>query len=205
MAFYLILDFRAKMFFYFREIKEKKMAKRGKNKIDWEKQDWDDQEQEEIIWVSKSEIKRDAEALKKLGEKLVNLTKAKLDKIPLDDKLLEAVELAQRLQKEAKRRQLQYIGKILRSMDAEPIEEALEKLENKHNQQQAMLHKLEMLRDQLIVNNNALTQLLDEYPQADSQHLRNLIRAAQKEKDQNKPPKAYREIFQYLKELGLEE
>ncbi|SNV42598.1 ribosome-associated, YjgA family protein [Pasteurella multocida] len=181
------------------------MAKRGKNKIDWEKQDWDDQEQEEIIWVSKSEIKRDAEALKKLGEKLVNLTKAKLDKIPLDDKLLEAVELAQRLQKEAKRRQLQYIGKILRSMDAEPIEEALEKLENKHNQQQAMLHKLEMLRDQLIVNNNALTQLLDEYPQADSQHLRNLIRAAQKEKDQNKPPKAYREIFQYLKELGLEE
>ncbi|MGC7560626.1 ribosome biogenesis factor YjgA [Pasteurella sp. PK-2025] len=179
------------------------MAKRGKNKIDWETPDWDDQE--EIIWVSKSEIKRDAEALKKLGEKLVNLTKVKLEKVPLEDKLLEAIELAQRLQKEAKRRQLQYIGKLLRSIDPEPIQEALEKLENKHNQQQAMLHKLEMLRDQLIETPHALTQFLNDYPQADSQHLRTLIRTAQKEKEQNKPPKAYREIFQYLKELAFEE
>lgn len=178
------------------------MAKRKKK----EAFDWEDEDQEEIIWVSKSEIKRDAEDLKQLGEKLVNLTKVNLTKVPLDDSLKDAIELAQRLQKEARRRQLQYIGKLLRSINAEPIREALEKIENKHNQQQAMLHKLEILRDELIVKGDAaLTDLLNEYPSADRQQLRNLIRAAQKEKEQNKPSKAYREIYQILKTLILED
>ncbi|PJG83486.1 ribosome biogenesis factor YjgA [Caviibacterium pharyngocola] len=177
------------------------MAKRKKEVFDWETE-----EQEEIIWVSKSEIKRDAEALKRLGEKLVNLTKTNLDKIPLDETLLDAIALAQRVQKEARRRQLQYIGKLLRNTDVEPIQEALDKIENKHNQQQAMLHKLELLRDELITKgDDALADLLTDYPQIERQHLRNLIRAAQKEKEQNKPPKAYREIYQYLKETILEE
>ena len=178
------------------------MAKRKKK----EAFDWEDEDQEEIIWVSKSEIKRDAEDLKQLGEKLVNLTKANLTKVLLDDSLKDAIELAQRLQKEARRRQLQYIGKLLRSIDAEPIREALEKIENKHNQQQAMLHKLEILRDELVVKGDAaLTDLLNEHPSADRQQLRNLIRAAQKEKEQNKPSKAYREIYQILKTLILED
>ena len=178
------------------------MAKRKKK----EAFDWEDEDQEEIIWVSKSEIKRDAEDLKQLGEKLVNLTKANLTKVPLDDSLKDAIELAQRLQKEARRRQLQYIGKLLRSIDAEPISEALEKIENKHNQQQAMLHKLEVLRDELVAKGDtALTDLLNEHPSADRQQLRNLIRAAQKEKEQNKPSKAYREIYQILKTLILED
>ena len=178
------------------------MAKRKKK----EAFDWEDEDQEEIIWVSKSEIKRDAEDLKQLGEKLVNLTKANLTKVPLDDSLKDAIELAQRLQKEARRRQLQYIGKLLRSIDAEPIREALEKIENKHNQQQAMLHKLEILRDKLVAKGDvALTDLLNEHPSADRQQLRNLIRAAQKEKEQNKPSKAYREIYQILKTLILED
>ncbi|WP_308597438.1 ribosome biogenesis factor YjgA [uncultured Haemophilus sp.] len=178
------------------------MAKRKKK----EAFDWEDEDQEEIIWVSKSEIKRDAEDLKQLGEKLVNLTKANLTKVPLDDSLKDAIELAQRLQKEARRRQLQYIGKLLRSIDAEPIREALEKIENKHNQQQAMLHKLEILRDELVAKGDvALTDLLNEHPSADRQQLRNVIRAAQKEKEQNKPSKAYREIYQILKTLILED
>lgn len=178
------------------------MAKRKKK----EAFDWEDEDQEEIIWVSKSEIKRDAEDLKQLGEKLVNLTKANLTKVPLDDSLKDAIELAQRLQKEARRRQLQYIGKLLRSIDAEPIREALEKIENKHNQQQAMLHKLEILRDELVTKGDAaLTDLLNEHPSAERQQLRNLIRAAQKEKEQNKPSKAYREIYQILKTLILED
>lgn len=178
------------------------MAKRKKK----EAFDWEDEDQEEIIWVSKSEIKRDAEDLKQLGEKLVNLTKANLTKVPLDDSLKDAIELAQRLQKEARRRQLQYIGKLLRSIDAEPIREALEKIENKHNQQQAMLHKLEILRDELVAKGDAaLTDLLNKHPSADRQQLRNLIRAAQKEKEQNKPSKAYREIYQILKTLILED
>ena len=168
--------------------------------------EWQNEEQEEIIWVSKSEIKRDAEALKKLGEKLVELTPAKLDKIPLDDNLQEAVFLAQRLQKEARRRQLQYIGKLLRNTDVEPIQEALDKIESKHLQQQIVLHKLELLRDELIEQGDtALTRLLNDYPQADRQQLRNLIRSAQKEREQNKPAKAYRELFQCLKEIFLTE
>ncbi|OOF58766.1 ribosome biogenesis factor YjgA [Rodentibacter myodis] len=176
------------------------MAKRKKK----EAFDWEDEDQEEIIWVSKSEIKRDAEELKQLGEKLVNLTKINLTKIPLDEAFLDAIELAQRLQKEARRRQLQYIGKLLRGIDVEPIREALAKIENKHNQQQAMLHKIEYKRDELVEKGDvALTSLLDEYPNADRQQLRHLIRAAQKEKAQNKPSKAYREIYQMLKALML--
>ncbi|OOF76535.1 hypothetical protein BKG96_09960 [Rodentibacter caecimuris] len=176
------------------------MAKRKKKEVF----DWEEEQQEEIIWVSKSEIKRDAEELKQLGEKLVNLTKTNLTKVPLDDSLLEAIELAQRLQKEARRRQLQYIGKLLRGTDVEPIHEALDKIENKHNLQQAMLQKLEILRDELVEQGDtALSDLFNEYPTADRQQLRNLIRAAQKEKAQNKPLKAYREIYQVLKEIIL--
>ncbi|MDD7568936.1 MAG: ribosome biogenesis factor YjgA [[Actinobacillus] rossii] len=181
------------------------MKKRGKKP----ELDWTDDEQEEIIWVSKSEIKRDAEELKKLGSKLVELTQANLDKIQLDDTLLDAVNLARRSRLEAKRRQLQFIGKLLRSATEDEINhirESLDKIENKHNQQQAMLHKLELLRDELVEQgDDALAKLLDEHPDADRQHLRNLIRSAQKEKAQNKPPKAYRDIYQYLKALILQD
>ncbi|OOF49524.1 hypothetical protein BKK52_03150 [Rodentibacter trehalosifermentans] len=176
------------------------MAKRNKKEVF----DWEDEEQEEIIWVSKSEIKRDAQELKQLGEKLVNLTKNNLSKVPLDEALLDAIELAQRFQKEARRRQLQYIGKLLRGIDVSPIRDALDKIENKHLQQQAMLHKLEILRDELVEKGDvALTELFNEYPSVDRQQLRNLIRAAQKERAQNKPSKAYREIYQLLKDLIL--
>ncbi|HHE8875644.1 TPA: ribosome biogenesis factor YjgA [Haemophilus influenzae] len=178
------------------------MAKRKKKEVF----DWEDEDQEEIIWVSKSEIKRDAEDLKQLGEKIVNLTKNNLAKIPLNESLLDAIELAQRLQKEARRRQLQYIGKLLRGIDVEPIREVLDKIENKHNQQQAMLHKIEKVRDELVEKGDvALTDLLNDYPDGDRQQLRNLIRSAQKELEQNKPSKAYREIYQMLKVLMLED
>lgn len=181
------------------------MKKRGKKP----KLDWTDDEQEEIIWVSKSEIKRDAEELKKLGSKLVDLTQANLDKIQLDESLLDAVNLARRSRLEAKRRQLQFIGKLLRSATEDEINhirESLDKIENKHNQQQAMLHKLELLRDELVEQgDDALAKLLNDHPEADRQHLRNLIRSAQKEKAQNKPPKAYRDIYQYLKALILQD
>lgn len=176
------------------------MAKKRHNEIDWT------DEEEEIIWVSKSEIKRDAEHLKKLGESLINLTPANLAKMPLDDDLRDAVELAQRLRLEARRRQIQYIGKLLRNLDPEPIQEALDKVENRHNQQLALLQKLELIRDQLIEQGDAaLNPLLEEYPSLDRQHLRNLIRSAQKEKQANKPPKNYREIFQYLKSIIIEQ
>lgn len=166
--------------------------------------DWTDDE-EEIIWVSKSEIKRDAEHLKKLGAALIELSPQNLEKIPLDESLKDAIELAQKLRLEARRRQIQYIGKLLRGLDPEPIQEALDKIENRHNQQQALLHKLELIRDQLIEQGDkAVNEWVDQYPTLDRQHLRNLVRAAQKEKQANKAPKNYREIYQYLKSVIVE-
>lgn len=172
--------------------------------------DWLDHEQdplededEEIIWVSKSEIKRDAEELKRLGTELIELSKNELERIPLDEPLRDAVELAQRIRKEARRRQVQLIGKLLRSRDVEPIRLALDKLKNRHNQQVALFHKLEGIRDRLIgQGDDAMAEVLTLYPQADRQQLRSLIRNAQKEKAANKPPKSARLIFQYLRELA---
>ena len=105
-----------------------------------------EEEDDEIIWVSKSEIKRDAEVLKKLGAELVALSKTQLERIPLDEQLLEAILLAQKIKREGLRRQLQLIGKLLRARDPEPITTALDKLKNRHNQQVVLLHKLEDLR-----------------------------------------------------------
>ncbi|OCG19246.1 hypothetical protein A9G24_02150 [Gilliamella sp. App6-5] len=160
-----------------------------------------DNEDEEIIYVSKSEIKRDAEALKKLGIELVNLSKNELEKIPLDEDLIYAIELAQKIKKEGYRRQIQYIGKLLRSRDIEPISQALDKLKNRHNQQIALFHKLEKLRDDLIATSDAET-IMDLYPTADRQQLRTLARLAKKEQEANKPVKSAKQIFQYLKELS---
>ncbi|WP_279025676.1 ribosome biogenesis factor YjgA [Gibbsiella quercinecans] len=163
----------------------------------------EDEDDDEIIWVSKSEIKRDAQALKDLGVELVELGKNALERIPMDDDLRAAVELAQKIKKEGRRRQLQLIGKMLRARDVEPIQTALDKLKNRHNQQVALFHKLETLRDNLVEQgDDAIPTILELYPQADRQQLRALVRNAQKEKAGNKPPKAYRQIFQYLRELA---
>ncbi|CNF47145.1 ribosome-associated protein [Yersinia mollaretii] len=158
---------------------------------------------DEIIWVSKSEIKRDAEALKDLGTELMELGKNALEKIPLDEDLLAAIELAQKIKKEGRRRQIQLIGKMLRARDVEPIQTALDKLKNRHNQQISLFHKLETLRDRLVEEgDDAIPTVLELYPDADRQQLRSLVRNAQKEKAANKPPKSFRQIFQYLRELA---
>ncbi|KQN57916.1 ribosome-associated protein [Erwinia sp. E602] len=165
--------------------------------------DNEEQEDDEIIWVSKSEIKRDAEELKRLGGEMVDLGSNSLDKLPLDDDLRTAIELAQKIKKEGRRRQMQLIGKMLRSRDVEPIRTALDKLKNRHNQQVSLFHKLEVLRDRLVEQgDDAVAEVLNLYPDADRQQLRAMIRNAQKEKAANKPPKAYRQIFQYLRELA---
>lgn len=142
-------------------------------------------EDDEIIWVSKSEIKRDAEELKRLGAEMVELGKNALDKIPLDTDLRDAIELAQRIKKEGRRRQMQLIGKMLRSRDVEPIRQALDKLKNRHNQQVALFHKLEQIRDRLIDNgDDAVAEVLNLWPDADRQQLRSLIRNAKRERRQ---------------------
>ncbi len=173
--------------------------------IDWQddvaKDDLNDDD--EIIWVSKSEMKRDAEALKKLGAELCEIGASALERMPLDEDLRSAIMLARRLEREGRRRQLQLVGKMLRSRDAEPIYNALDKLKNKHNQQTAAFQKLERFRDRLIEEGDSvIEELIELYPAIDRQHLRALVRSAQKEKAANKPPKAYRQIFQYLKEAA---
>ncbi|GAK84715.1 putative alpha helix protein [Vibrio ponticus] len=162
--------------------------------------------EEEIIWVSKSEMKRDMEELQKLGEELVGLKPSTLKKFPLSEELAEAIQDAQRFKNEARRRQLQRIGKLMRYEDPEPIQAALDKIRNKHSQNTAVLHKLEQLRDRVVEQGDAaIEEVMELYPAADRQRLRQLARQAAKEKSSNKPPKAYREIFQIIKELNDEE
>lgn len=175
-----------------------KMSRKNKRES-WE-------EEEEIIWVSRAEMKRDMDILQKLGEELVNIKPSILKKFPLDDMLLTAVIDAQRFVKEAKRRQLQLIGKMMRTRDPEPIQAALDLLNNKYNQQAVELNKLEKIRDRLITEGDiALNDLMEIHPDADRQKLRQLARTAKKELEGNKPPKASREIFQILRKLKSKE
>jgi ribosome-associated protein len=186
--------------------KEPEMTKQPEDWLDDVPDNENEDDDDEIIWVSKSEIKRDAEELKRLGLEMVELGKNALDKIPLDEELRAAIELAQKIKKEGRRRQLQLIGKMLRNRDVDPIRQALDKLKNRHNQQVALFHKLEMLRDRLIEEgDDAVPEVLKLWPQADRQQLRSLIRNAKKEKEGNKPPKSARLIFQYLRELAEEQ
>ncbi len=171
---------------------------RKNQKAPWE-------EEEEIIWVSKTEMKHDMDDLQKIGEELVELKPAVLEKFPLPEELFDAVRDAQRFKNEARRRQLQYIGRLMRNIDPEPIQAALDKLRNKHSQATAVLHKLEQLRERVIEEgDSAINDVMATYPQADRQRLRQLYLQANREKKGNKPPKASREIFQLLKELATE-
>lgn len=165
----------------------------------------DEDGEEEIIYVSKSEIKRDAEALKKIGVSLIGLTQNELSKISLDEDLLYHIQLAQKIKKQGYRRQIQYIGKLLRNRDIEPIQQALDQLNNRYNQQKVVLGQLENLRDNLIQSGNA-DPILELYPHADRQQLRHLARNAKKEIAKKDPedktlPRAAKQIFIYLKSL----
>lgn len=151
---------------------------------------------------SKSAVKREMTALQKLGEELVNLSPAKLAKIPMPEQLQEAVMLARRLKnREGKRRQLQYIGKIMRVIDSDAIQQALDSFHHESLAFRQHFHRLENWRDRLISEGDrAMEDLLVEIPELDRQHLRQLIRQAQKEASQNKPPAASRKLFQYLRD-----
>lgn len=169
---------------------------RKNQKAPWE-------EEEEIIWVSKTEMKQDMTDLQKLGEQLVALKPNILATFQLSETLFDAVVDAQRFKNEAKRRQLQRIGKLMRSLDPEPIQAALDKYHNKHSQATVELHKMEAMRDRIVAEgDSAIEEVMNLHPNADRQRFRQLARQAAKEKKQNKPPKSYREIFQVLKELS---
>ena len=155
-------------------------------------------------FVSKSQKKRDMAERQELGTQLVNLTDTQLTKMPLDDELRDAILLARKIRNkhEGYRRQLQFIGKLMRSRDIEPIEQALNNLKNAHQQQTSIFHEIEATRDKLLnESDDALQELIEEHPHADRQKLRQLIRLAEKQKKEQKPPVAARQLFVYLREL----
>lgn len=152
---------------------------------------------------SKSQRKREATALQALGEELLKLNQDQLKQISLPDNLLDAINIAKKISKRGGlKRQLQYIGKIMRNIDAEPILHALETIKQKDHQSNARFHRLEQWRDRLISGDKeALTEAFEAFPGADRQHLRQLVRKAAKEHSENKPPAAARAVFKYLREL----
>jgi ribosome-associated protein len=153
--------------------------------------------------ISKSQRKRDAEAAQQLGKNLLNLSIDDLKTIELPENLSKALDDARRIkQNSALKRQLQYIGKLMRTVDIEPIQEQYLKLTNHYGQDVKKFHQLEEWRDRLLAEGDkALEELINEMPNTDRQHLRQLMRQSAKETKLNKPPKSAREIFKYLKTL----
>ncbi len=156
---------------------------------------------------SKSERKRQVEALQKLGTELVDLTDTQLNSIPMDDELRDAVLLARKIKNkhEGYRRQLQFIGKLMRQRDVAPIEQAMERLNSFHQQTVNKFHAVEQQRDLLLSGSEeALTDFFNRYPDADIQRVRQWLRQASKQAEENKPPTAARQLFVYLRGLMTE-
>ena len=164
--------------------------------------DNDPQNQPEQTPLSKTQRKRVMEELQETGEALVALSADRLKRVDLPDDLREALTMAQRMtrQDEARRRQMQYIGRLMREVDIEAIRAALADARGDSAAETARLHKLERLRNELLDDEATLHGLVEQYPTLDLQHLRSLRRAALKEKEQGKPPRHYRAIFQLLKD-----
>jgi ribosome-associated protein len=151
---------------------------------------------------SKTQRKADAHALQTLGAELVALNRAKLDQVDLPESLRDAIIAAQNITKhEARRRQMQFIGKLMRHVDAGPIRVKLDAWKSVSAADVAHAHLLERWRDKLLAEPDAPALLANEYPHANLQQVRTLIRNVQREREQNRPPKNYRALFQVLREI----
>ncbi len=156
-------------------------------------------------YISKSAIKRQFHAYTQLGVALCKLNNTELARLKLDEKLYDEINLAQNIKSHsAQKRQRQYIGKLISRLpdsEIEHIQQQLEQLKLQAAQQQQQFHRLEQYREQLLSHGeSAIQPLLEQYPQLDRQHLRQLLRNARKESEQNRPPKSSRLLFQYLRE-----
>jgi ribosome-associated protein len=152
---------------------------------------------------SKSQRKRDMTALQDLGAELEALAKDRLARVPMPEALADAIHQARRINShEGKRRQMQFVGKIMRGLDDEEVEvirQALEGFKGTSKAETARMHLIERWRELLLADDAALTRFLAEHPGIDVQALRNTIRNARKEKEQSKPPRYFRELFQAIK------
>ena len=156
---------------------------------------------------SKSELKRQMTERQKLAEVLAALSSDALKTIPLDEAIKTAIAETNKIKSfEAIRRHKQYLGKLMRFLDEEElaaIQKRLDAIQGVSKAETAKLHFLENYRDRLIAHDDAFTKMIEQYPDMDIQNMRTLIRNARKEKELNKPPKAYREIFRVLKEMDI--
>ena len=156
---------------------------------------------------SKSELKRQMTERQKLAEVLAAISSDALKTIPLDEAIKTAIAETNKIKSfEAIRRHKQYLGKLMRFLDDEEldvIQKRLDAIQGVSKAETAKLHFLESYRDRLITNDETFTKMIEQYPDMDIQNMRTLIRNARREKELNKPPKAYREIFRVLKDMGL--
>lgn len=159
---------------------------------------------EEYSGPSKSELKRQAEYLQDLGKELTELGPETLAKIPLPDVILAELQEFHKMRSfGAKRRQLQLIGKYMRSLDGNQVRLAIDRAKGNDKAAVAALHKSERLRDALIAQDEALTKFIADFPDVDVQLVRQLIRNARKEAQNNKPPKASRELYRLIHNMVL--
>lgn len=158
---------------------------------------------------SKSQRKRDMIALQKLGGQLVEQSAERIRKCDIPDDLRNAILECQRIKnREGHRRQLQFIGKLMRGLTEEQVESIKQQIESWKGLSKAdtvLLHAVESQRTQLLENPNAFTDFMKQFPQADSQQIRTLIRNAKKEQEAKKPPKAYRELYKVIRALISEQ
>jgi ribosome-associated protein len=152
---------------------------------------------------SKSQLKREMHALQELGATLVELPKDALKRMPMPENLASAVLEARRItDHEGKRRQIQYVGRVMRTLDDEDtaaLRQALDAYHGISKAETAKLHSIERTRDALLANDDAFTAFVHLHPAADAQEGRTLIRNARKEAQQGKPPRYFRELFQWIK------
>jgi len=165
-----------------------------------------DDETGEFLSPSRSQNRRDALEVLALGEKLVSLTEAQLAKLPVPESLLPHIRECKRITAQiAHKRQLQFLAKQMRREDDEVLEAIRDALDEKGEaarRETAAMHRVEAWREKLLAEGDAaLAQLLDEYPNADRQSLRQLARNALEERKRNKPPRAFRELYRELREL----
>ncbi|MBF0470802.1 MAG: DUF615 domain-containing protein [Gammaproteobacteria bacterium] len=154
---------------------------------------------------SKSARKRESEAQQQLGVTLCQLSTEEILSFSLPAPVEQAILDDRRItSRSAKKRHRQFIGKLMREVDPEPLKERLEQIERQSQLANGRLHTIERWRDHLLAEGDpALAQLLQQQPQLDAQQLRQLIRNCHAESKSGKPPKAFRQLFRYLNQAAL--
>lgn len=166
----------------------------------------EDDDEEEARGPSKSMLKRIQLELQDLGKEMTKLSTEQLQKVGLpEDVYVEIVEFRRMKSFGAQRRQLQLIGKKMRDMDPAAVREAIDRATGESKAAVALHHRCERLRDQMLEDDGAVKKFIDEHPEIDIQALRQMVRAARKEREQQKPPKNYRALYQLLHDLFNEE